>query len=76
MWRNYKDIGVPLAVSNLKHKASLLASPCVLSGRLASTATVDQVKQCSSYLQMGGLGALGGLDGQVDQKAQACRVGP
>lgn len=49
-------------------------SPGVLS-RAAGT-PVDPVKLYSSYLQMGALGVPEGLDGQVDQKAQACQEGP
>lgn len=46
-------------------------------GRLAQEGnTVDQVKQCSAYLRMGALGGLGDPDGQVDQEAQVCLVGP
>lgn len=50
---------------------------CALPGRLAGRVTLCvHVKQCCSYLQMGGPGGLGDQDDQFDQKAQVCLVGP
>lgn len=77
MWRNYKYIEVSLAfLTQNTRQASAGISLCSLWEAGQECDIVGQVKQCSSYLWMGGLEGLGGPDGQVDQKAQACLVGP
>lgn len=55
----------------------LLMCPCALSGEAGQArSTIDQGKQCNSYLNMGAPEGLGGLLGQVDQTAQACPADP
>lgn len=74
LWRNYKYTKVFLSQTQGR---PLLMPLCALSGEAGQArSTIDQGKQCSSYLRMGAPEGLGGLLGQVDQTAQACPADP